>query len=205
MIYSLRSELLLGNLGGDSVEFSLSFLGDGSGELLGGGILVFLDNLEFLKGLKSPSEDLSVSRLMLASKATSVLVGSEDVLEGRNTSVRLKVDLSGESSSSNVNPVRILRGKFSGNGSGGPLGEVRNLQFISLLQVRSVLLDEVGGGNVLNGEEILRCAHVSKNVCLFYIYMLFFLLSFLILDCLPAFPMLPPACHFLIIFLSLYF
>lgn len=185
MIYSLRCELLLGNLGGDSVKFSLTFLGDGSGELLGGRILVLLDNLEFLKGLKSPSEDLSVSSLMLASKATSVLVGSEDVLEGRNTSVRLKVDLSGESSSSNVNPVGILRGKFSGNGSGGPLGEGRDLQFISLLQVRSVLLNEVGGGNVLNGEEILRCAHLAKCLIKSLFVIQSFLLSFLILDCLP--------------------
>lgn len=83
------------DLGGDSVEFGLTFNGDDSGELLGGGVLVSLEDLKIFEGLEGPSEDLTETSLVLVSEVTSVLVGAENVLKGGDTSVGLKVDLSG--------------------------------------------------------------------------------------------------------------
>lgn len=85
----------MNNLSCNSVEFSLTFLGDDSGELLGGGVLVLLEDLEVFKSLESPSEDLSETSLVFASEVASVLIGAENVLKGRDTSVGLKEDLSG--------------------------------------------------------------------------------------------------------------
>jgi hypothetical protein len=88
------SLLLFNNLSCNSVKFHLTFNGDDSGVLLGGEVLVLLENLQVFKCFKSPSDDFSETSLMLASQVTSVLIRAENMLEGGNTSVGLQVDLS---------------------------------------------------------------------------------------------------------------
>jgi hypothetical protein len=86
---------LLNNVSCNSVKLNLTFLGDDSGVLLSGRVLVLLEDLQVFKCFKSPSEDFTETSLVFVSKIASVLVGAENVLEGGNTSVWLQVNLSG--------------------------------------------------------------------------------------------------------------
>lgn len=57
-----------------------------------------------------------------------------------------------------------MRGELASNGGGGPFGELGDRKLVALLQVLSVLLNEVSGGDVLDGVESLvaHCVMIDQ-------------------------------------------
>ena len=82
---------------GDSVKILGAFLGDDSGvDLKFVSLLVFLDNLELLELLESPSDDLSSSINVVRETVSSVLSRSVEVCQKSDSSSGSDVNLSGK-------------------------------------------------------------------------------------------------------------
>lgn len=73
------------------------------------GSLEDANSLELLQGV---SDDLASSDSMVFVSRAVVLLASEEMSESADTDVRSEIDLSGQSSNSNVVPVGIERGQF---------------------------------------------------------------------------------------------
>ena len=86
-----------GDFGGDSVKILGAFLGDDSGvDLKFVSLLVFLDNLELLELLESPSDDLSSSINVVRKTVPSVLGGSVEVGQEPDSGSGSDIDLPGK-------------------------------------------------------------------------------------------------------------
>jgi len=122
----------LSNIVGDNVEFFLSLGSNSSGELLFNALLISGDNAEFFQFLEGESDDLTSSGLMVASSDSESLVSTVNVLQGADTDVNSKINLSGDGSDSGVEPIRIFGGKVFEFGSLDMIDPSRELDFIIL-------------------------------------------------------------------------
>ena len=87
------------------------------------------------------------------------LFSTINVFQGSNAQVTAEVDLAGQSSGSNVEPVGVERGdflSFTGLDIISPFGDCEEL---ILLEVVSVGMDEFLSGHIFNCEEGLFSVH----------------------------------------------
>ena len=77
-------------------------------------LATLLDDLELLELLETPTDHLATSGVVMGSARADLLLASVDVGEKSDSSPGSDVDLAGERSHSNVEPVVVIGGQFLG-------------------------------------------------------------------------------------------
>ena len=99
-------------MGGNAVQIFLSLWGDDSGELFKFALFVSLDDLDGLKLLERPTDNLTSSSGMALRTVSSLSTASEHMSEVSNTPVTANVDLTGYSGNSDVEPIGVEGSKL---------------------------------------------------------------------------------------------
>ena len=73
------------------------------------------------------------------------------------------IDFPCEGCSSDVNPIWVVGSEFFADSGLHNAGPSWDLDFVILLEVLGVALDEILSRHVLDGEELLSCGHPRGN------------------------------------------
>jgi hypothetical protein len=102
--------LSLGGRLGDTVQISLAGLGDAAATLL----LILLKDTNLFQSLHNLAVDTATGIDVLGRTDTSVLGGTVDLAKAANTDSLAEVDVTGNGSGADVEPIGVLRRQLAG-------------------------------------------------------------------------------------------
>eukprot|EP00518_Triparma_eleuthera_P009906 CAMPEP_0182477554 /NCGR_PEP_ID=MMETSP1319-20130603/31059_1 /TAXON_ID=172717 /ORGANISM="Bolidomonas pacifica, Strain RCC208" /LENGTH=161 /DNA_ID=CAMNT_0024678801 /DNA_START=30 /DNA_END=515 /DNA_ORIENTATION=- len=132
---------------GDAVQVLLPDPGDLPP--LGPGLL---NDLHLLKALEDGADEAGVGLAEVLGAGAAAVGAAVPLLEGADTGAGAKVDLAGDGGGADVVPVVAVGGKLLEDGGLHGVGPVGELELVAVLEVLGVGLDEIGGGDVTDGD-----------------------------------------------------
>ena len=153
MIYLLEITLsiriifhLVGDSGGDGVQLALSSLGD-----LATSITALLNKSSRLEGLQSGAHRVGGRSGESVGSSTASLSASELDAQVTNSDTLVQVNLTGNSGTSDVEPVGIVGGQILVGSGLHDVAPGRDFDLSSLLELGSIGSDELISSNILKG------------------------------------------------------